>query len=141
MGARIGCGRSYPAGEEPNDTGPWVATSEGISVEMPARWDTIPVLEWLKLHFPEALLIHITEDDGSTFVWRYKGTFDPAMLEFLDRVSKITYGRSRIESIQKGICVACGNVVALGNEATLQEYVISGLCETDQVKVFGPLPK
>jgi hypothetical protein len=136
MGARVGCGRSYPAGEEPNGTGPWVATSEGVAIQMSARWGQAAVLEWLKLHFPEALLIRVVDDDMSELVWRFKGPGE-MMHEFLDRVTRVTYGRSRAESIRDRICVQCGKEITQLTKEHLAEYRISGLCEDCQLKVFG----
>lgn len=142
MGARIGAGRAYPAGEEPNGTGPWVATSNGVAVRMSANWGPLEVVAWLKLHFPEALLINVTDDNGDEYKWRFKGEVDPAMSPFLDRLSVLTYGRSRSESIRQGICVDCGkDASGVGIDTTgegLKEYMTSGLCLECQLKVFGP---
>jgi hypothetical protein len=65
-------------------------------------------------------------------------TKSPAIVEFLDSMSKQLFGRSRSESIGNRVCVSCGkSAQGFSNEQAAKEYTISGLCETCQDKAFG----
>lgn len=65
----------------------------------------------------------------------------PAMQTFLDAQAMDFYGRSVSESLDKGICVRCGQAaVTFGfrDELSATEYGISGLCQACQA-VFESL--
>ncbi len=67
------------------------------------------------------------------------------MNEFLDIMTKNTFGRSRSESIKNNICVICGKSInpetEFKTELDKKEYVISGLCQACQDDTFKPHPE
>ena len=61
----------------------------------------------------------------------------PGIARFLEIVAKELYGRSRVESIQKDICVACGKAATeFSTDESQKEYAISGLCQECQRSHF-----
>lgn len=52
-------------------------------------------------------------------------------------LSSIT-GRSRIDCIRQNICTTCGKeAVSFRDSISRKEYLISGMCQACQDKVFG----
>lgn len=61
----------------------------------------------------------------------------PEMVAFLDKMSLSMYGRSRSESIAKGVCVVCGNLAdSFDDLIARKEYYISGMCQQCQYETF-----
>ena len=59
--------------------------------------------------------------------------------QLLDRISKLTFGRTRTESITNNICVICGKTVDFTDFKDLpsvKEYRISGMCMPCQDEFF-----
>lgn len=60
------------------------------------------------------------------------------MQEFVDGLANEFFGRTQEESLEKNICVMCGNVVEnFRDSLSLKEYSISGMCQQCQDKIFG----
>jgi len=59
------------------------------------------------------------------------------MEDFLEGLALATFGRSRRESIENGICIICGGPAKEFDDHTSRtEYVLSGMCQTCQNKAF-----
>jgi hypothetical protein len=64
-------------------------------------------------------------------------TKSPEMVSFLDQLSLDMYGRSRSESLAKGICVVCGKPAdSFDDLIARKEYYISALCQLCQDETF-----
>lgn len=63
---------------------------------------------------------------------------DENVAYFLEHISKMAHGRSRLACIKNDVCVGCGKPVkAFRDAAALSEYHISGYCQSCQDEVFG----
>ena len=59
------------------------------------------------------------------------------MEKTLDDLAEATFGRTRSESLEKQICVMCGEeATKFKNALSAKEYGISGMCQKCQDKVF-----
>lgn len=141
MGLKVGCGRAYQEGKEPDGTGPWWATSNGVGVRLDPTWGPIKVVDWLRYHFPESLVVRVVEDDGAEFVWRQTGTgTSPEALEFMDQILKFELGRTRTDSILDGVCIQCGRDAGETfkvDSIAYMEYLKTGLCGVCHPAVFA----
>jgi uncharacterized CHY-type Zn-finger protein len=62
----------------------------------------------------------------------------PAIVEFLDSMTKQMFGRSRSASIANKVCVTCGGpAINFTDAMSYKEYGISGTCQPCQDKLFG----
>ncbi len=58
--------------------------------------------------------------------------------DFIDGLTKSTFGSFLSDSQKKGCCVSCKiNIKGFRDELSLKEYGISGLCQKCQDEVFG----
>ena len=56
----------------------------------------------------------------------------------LDDFTRVAFGRKRSDSIDKKVCVYCGQEIKGFKDALSEkEYQISGLCQRCQDEVFG----
>ena len=61
----------------------------------------------------------------------------PAMVNFLNSLSKELFGRDRTVSIKSDLCVSCGRAAKeFNNELSRQEFTISGFCQQCQDGTF-----
>lgn len=59
------------------------------------------------------------------------------MNDVKESMSRNLFGRSRTKSIVNAVCVACGgDATKFSDRLSKQEYLISGLCQKCQDKVF-----
>ncbi len=62
----------------------------------------------------------------------------PEMARLLDEMSSSIFGRTRTEALELGLCVVCSGVAKDFRDAlSAKEYLISGMCQDDQDKVFN----
>lgn len=65
-------------------------------------------------------------------------TKSPAMVEFLDKVTKDMFGQTRTEAKSGNTCVSCGKpATKFVDKLSEKEYSISGLCQICQNQIFG----
>ncbi len=63
----------------------------------------------------------------------------PGMEAAIEEQYRSTGWSSRKESIEKGVCVQCGQPAKdFREEKCVREYQISGLCQTCQDEIFTP---
>lgn len=133
MGARITAAR-IPRPDDPRLSDgtyppmPWAAQTDGATILLSSKMGDQHVVEWLKMHFPEALHITVQEEDGSVLVWKFKG-FDGIIPPFMDAVAKFTYGRTWTVVVHENTCILCGKRAGK-DEPTF-------LCATHNKEVFG----
>lgn len=62
----------------------------------------------------------------------------PLMARLLDEMSSSTFGRTRTEAIELGLCLTCGTPAKDFNDKKAErEYTISGSCQVCQDRVFN----
>ena len=60
------------------------------------------------------------------------------MQEVVDNFAKRTFGRTLAEAHEQHVCVTCGEFACnFRDEISTKEYLISGLCQKCQDKIFG----
>jgi hypothetical protein len=61
-----------------------------------------------------------------------------AIEDFLEESSKSLYGSSRLDCIKHNTCVKCAaNAKRFRDTSSLEEFAISGYCQTCQDSIFG----
>jgi len=62
----------------------------------------------------------------------------PDMTRQLDDIGRKQFGRSRTESIERDICLFCGEpAIEFRDALSEKEYTISALCQKCQDDIFG----
>lgn len=62
---------------------------------------------------------------------------DPGMQEFVDGVARLLFGKTVSECIQNKECLACGGEAkTFKDRVSVDEYLISGLCQACQDNLF-----
>jgi hypothetical protein len=68
----------------------------------------------------------------------FKETKSPKMVAMVESLTKTMFGRSRVDSINSGKCVTCGDpATTFKDSISRREFAISGMCQVCQDGVFN----
>lgn len=64
----------------------------------------------------------------------------PEIKHFLETMSQLAFGRSRCDSIEGDICIACENPAppdSFRDDRSRKEFALSAMCQVCQDDIFG----